>query len=164
MARRGGKAAAKRDEDALYDVILFVRPLHRYLLKAVEEQLDGTGVTVGMRAVLDRLFAHGPQTVPQLSRGMELGRQFVLRLVNTGREAGLLAPLPNPAHRRSSLFTLTSQGRAVIEGIRAREAVKLREVAAELDREDIDACVRVLSLMADRFRPSTGPMDYGGDP
>jgi DNA-binding MarR family transcriptional regulator len=158
MARSSGPPA-KRDEDALYDVIRYVRPLHRYMAKAVEEQLQGTGVTPGLRAVLEQLFEQGPRTVPQVSRGMELGRQFILRLMNQGLQQGLLEDRPNPAHRRSPLFALTPRGQALIERIKAREAANLRALAADMDRKDIDACLRVLSRMADRFRPEPGSLE-----
>jgi DNA-binding MarR family transcriptional regulator len=157
MSREKDAPRARGPEHTLYEVIRHVRPLHRYLAKAVEDRLEGTGITLGMRAVLERLCEHGPETVPQVARALGLGRQFIQRLVNAGLEEGLVRSQPNPAHRRSPLLEPTAAGREAFERIKEREEQVLREVASELPRGDIDACLRVVAHLTERFRGIAGP-------
>jgi DNA-binding MarR family transcriptional regulator len=149
------RAARPRPADAvLYEVIRYVRPLHRHLARAVEDQLEheGAGITVGMRAVLERLHDDGAQTVPQIARTLMLPRQVVQRLVNAALELELVRTAPNPAHRRSSLIEPTPAGLAAFGRIHDREAELLRVVAARMRREDVDACLRVIAQLTDEFR------------
>jgi DNA-binding MarR family transcriptional regulator len=139
-------------EEGLYAVIRHVRPLHGYLATAVAQALEGRVVTMPMRAVLEVLDDGGPQTVPTVARSLTLTRQFVQRLVDACAAQGLVEDRPNPAHRRSPLVALTDAGRTEIREIKAGEAVTLREVAAALDPDDVDACLRVVSHLTDSFR------------
>ena len=158
-------ARAQAADEVLYAVIRHVRPLHRHLARAVEDRLEGTGVTVGMRAVLERLHDDGAQTVPQIARALLLPRQVVQRLVNAALELELVRAAPNPAHRRSSLIEPTPAGRVAFERIHAREAALLRDVAARMTRADIDACLRVIARLTEEFRRIAGDRapSEGGD-
>jgi len=133
----------------LAEVYLLVGPLYRRVLRKVElgEEIEGLGV--GVRAVLDMLRREGPMTVPQMGRAQALSRQFVQRMVNDAAARGFVEAVPNPAHRRSSLITLTEPGRVVIEAVTAREHGLLGQVGGELTQADVDACVKVLSRMLD---------------
>lgn len=139
-------------DEALYEIIRHVRPLHRVLAKAVEDRLEGTGITVGMRAVLERLHDEGPQTVPQIGRSLGIGRQFIQRLVNSAFELGLMEAVQNPEHARSSLIALTPEGEATIRRIRDREQKVLKQVAKKMKREDISAALRVIAELTKEFR------------
>jgi DNA-binding MarR family transcriptional regulator len=139
-------------DQSLYEIIQQIRPLFRALAKTVENKLEGSGITVGMRAVLEQLHDHGPQTVPQIGRSLSIGRQFIQRLVNSLSTIGLVKIVSNPAHLRSSLIELTPEGEMTIKRIRAREQALLRQMARHLDRGDIEACLRVLAFITTEFR------------
>lgn len=151
--------ASDPTEDVLYDVIRHVRPLFRALAKSVEDQLEGTGITVAMRAVLERVLDDGPRTVPQIGRSLSIKRQFVQRVVNAALELGLLETAPNPAHARSSLVALTPAGEATIRGIRDREQAVLRGVAEGLTRADAEACLRVIAHLTSEFDRIAQPQE-----
>src|SRR5688572_13465052 len=93
--------------DSLYAIIRHVRPLHRRLARTVEEHPEGTGVSVGMRAVLERVDDDGPQTVPQMARSLGLARQFIQRTVDDLLARGLLEKRENAGHKRSPFLALT---------------------------------------------------------
>lgn len=135
----------------LMEVFDLVGPLYRRVQRKIE--LDGAehGLSVGVRAVLDLLRAHGPLTVPQMARAQSISRQFVQRMVNDAAAAGLVETVANPAHARSSLIRLTEPGRAAIEAVVAREHALLRGVRGDLTGADVDTCVHVLSRMLDLF-------------
>lgn len=79
----------------LYEVIRSLWPLHRTVVRAVERELMGTGMTAGQHAVMDELRRGGPRTVPQLARLLGLDRQPVQRLVNDATVLGLAESAPN---------------------------------------------------------------------
>lgn len=144
-------------EDLLYGVIRRLWPLHRTVVRAVEHELAGTGMTAGEHALLDALRTEGPRTVPQLARGMGLDRQPVQRWVNHALELGLVVTAPNPAHRRSSLIRLTDEGTEAIRGVRESEAAALRQRLADLSAEDVRTALHVLDRLGEEFRqPADG--------
>jgi DNA-binding MarR family transcriptional regulator len=133
--------------DRLTEVFDLVGPLYRRAFRKVEQDAPIEGLSVGVRAVLNLLREHGPMTVPQMGRAQALSRQFVQRMINDAAARGLVEPVPNPAHKRSSLIRLTGQGRAAITAVIDRERAVLRQVAGELTEAEIDACLRVLSRL-----------------
>jgi DNA-binding MarR family transcriptional regulator len=124
-----------RREVVLYEGIRLVRPLHRHVYRLVEQGLAAEGITVAMRAVLERLHERGAAPVPAVARDLALPRQVVQRLADALAERGLVARVPNPAHRRSVLQQLTPAGAAVITRVLTREAETLRELAAPLSAD-----------------------------
>lgn len=142
------------DEAQLFELVQLARPLYRTLVRAVEQQLEGTGISVALRGMLEVLADVGPQTVPQIALRHGVGRQFVQRLMDDAAAAGLVRRDDNPAHRRSVLFSLTPKGRAAFDRIRARELVVTRRIANGVKRSDVAAAVRVVSHMIREFPAS----------
>ncbi|MFI6299794.1 MarR family winged helix-turn-helix transcriptional regulator [Nonomuraea sp. NPDC050790] len=133
--------------ERLVAVFDLVGPLYRRAWRQVEQDAPVEGLTVGLRAVLSLLRQHGPATVPQLGRTLALSRQFVQRTINDGAALGLVEPVPNPAHRKSSLIRLTDRGGAAMDALVGRERAVLREVGRDLSDDDVEACVRVLARL-----------------
>lgn len=110
----------------------------------VEQGLDGTGLTVRMRAVLEILVQRGPLPVPDLARALEIQRQYVQLMVNETCAEGLTCKQPNPRHKRSDAIALTDKGQAVIQGVRARESQLVETLAQSFDADDILTALRVV--------------------
>ncbi|MFG3119362.1 MarR family winged helix-turn-helix transcriptional regulator [Streptomyces sp. NPDC048197] len=146
---------ATSTEELLYGVIRRLWPLHRTVVRAVERKLAGTGLTAGEHALLDALRTDGPRTVPQLARTMGLDRQPVQRWVNHAAELGLVVTAPNPAHRRSPLIELTTEGTEVIRGIQDFEATELRHRLADLPAADVRTALHVLDRIGEEFHHLT---------
>jgi len=135
----------------LYEVIQLIRPLHRRLARAVEAKLSGSGITVGMRAVMEVLETAGPLSVPDIGRALFLARQQIQLMVNTLEAEKLVQRQPNPAHRRSPLFSLTELGRTRFGGIRASENEEIDAVCELFSENDLRSTQRVLCAMLDHF-------------
>ncbi|WP_305989235.1 MarR family winged helix-turn-helix transcriptional regulator [Roseibium sp. MMSF_3544] len=135
----------------LYEVIQLIRPLHRRLARAVEAKLSGSGITVGMRAVMEVLETAGPLSVPDIGRALFLARQQIQLMVNTLEAEKLVERQPNPAHRRSPLFSLTELGRTRFGGIRASENEEIDAVCELFSEYDLRSTQRVLCAMLDHF-------------
>ncbi|WP_411129877.1 MarR family winged helix-turn-helix transcriptional regulator [Streptomyces sp. x-19] len=167
-AQGDARGGAETAEELLYDVIRRLRPLQRTIVRAAERTLDGTGLTAGERTLLDALRTHGPRTVPQLARSLDLDRQPVQRWVNHAAELGLVVTTANPAHRRSSLIRLTDEGTAMMRGVQEAEAGELRRGLADLSAEEVRTALRVLDRIGEEFRHladgSRVPPEESGDP
>ena len=135
----------------IYAIIRLVRPFYRHLVKAVEDGLAGSSVTIPMRAVLERLHDDGPQTVPQIARAVIGPRQFFQRVVDDLIRQGLAERAPNRAHKRSWLIRLTPAGCAQIEAIKAREGEVMARIGQALDPADVALCHRVLAHLTESF-------------
>lgn len=134
-----------RSGEDLYAVFRTIRPLHLLSARVVTAGLEGRNVSLPLRAVLERVYDAGPQTVPQIARSLRITRQGVQRLVDEGRRSGHLEIRPNPEHKRSHLVAATESGHAVYESLHDAELSRLDRIASGLDRDDIHACVRVLT-------------------
>lgn len=139
--------ASEELTDRLTEVFDLVGPLYRRTQRKVEQDVSVEGLSVGVRAVLNLLGAHGPMTVPQMGREQALSRQFVQRMVNDAAARDLVESVPNPAHKRSSLIRLTEQGQTAITAVIDRERAVLRQVGGDLTGTEVDACLRVLSRL-----------------
>jgi DNA-binding MarR family transcriptional regulator len=133
----------------LAEVFDLVGPVYRRAQRKVEEDAPVHGLSVGVRAVLNLLREQGPMTVPRMSRAQALSRQFVQRMVNEAAARGLAETIPNPAHKRSSLIGLTSEGATAIDALVAHEHTLLGQVGGDLTEAEITACLRVLTRLLD---------------
>lgn len=150
----------------MYDVIMKADHLHRLvwlsrpLMQAAEAcvvaGLDGTELTVRMRAVLEILRRHGDQTVPDLAARLEIKRQYVQLMVNEVLAGGFVEQRANPRHKRSLLLALTGQGRDVIDGIIARELELMQAIGAELDDADVATALNVVRVVTAKLKHLAG--------
>jgi len=141
------KTGQEQTAERLAEVFDLVGPLYRRAQRRVEQDVPSEGLSVGIRAVLNMLRAHGPMTVPQMGRAQALSRQFVQRMVNEAAARHLVESIPNPAHKKSSLIQLTAQGRSLISAVIDRERAVLGQAGVELTDADFTGCFRVLSSL-----------------
>lgn len=135
--------------ERLYDVLRLVRPVHELSARAVSQYLEGTGLSMPARAILELLYDRGPQTVPQMARALFVTRQGVQALVEQCKTNELVTTASNPAHRRSHLIALTERGRDTYRQLHEAELTRLSRVSAALAPSDIDAAERVLQALVD---------------
>ena len=99
--------------------VLFRETVALYLrLSADASAIHGFGELSGpRRTVLVALAELGPQTVAHLARARGQSRQRLQPVINALIDAGLIAPEPNPLHKRSPLMVLTAAGGRHVERI-----------------------------------------------
>jgi DNA-binding MarR family transcriptional regulator len=131
----------------LYEVLQQVRPLVLNSARVVEASLKPSGLTVGMRAVLEVLAHHGPATVPAIGERLDLARQGVQRHVNDLIERGHVESRTNPEHRRSVLIALTETGSDLINRVGEDELEHLGRMAQDCTVQEIAAAVKVLRAL-----------------
>lgn len=130
--------------DQLYQIIWQSRPLMQAAEAIVERGLDGTGLTVRMRAILEILQRHGGLTVPDLARALDIQRQYVQLMVNETCNAGLTDKRQNPRHKRSYEITLTQAGTDLISEVLARETALVEQLSHHFTEQDVATTLRVV--------------------
>ncbi|WP_150526195.1 MarR family winged helix-turn-helix transcriptional regulator [Roseibium sediminis] len=137
--------------DQAYAIIQLIRPVHRRLARAVETKLAGSGISVGMRAVMEILAVKGKSSVPEIARNLFLKRQQIQLLVNELEAKGYLERGPNPAHKRSPLFALTKDGLSEFERIRQTENMELEALVTPLSQAELASTEVVLRQLLEHF-------------
>jgi DNA-binding MarR family transcriptional regulator len=131
----------------LADVFAVVGPLYRQAAALVIAHEAVEGVSTGVRAVLEQITRHGPQTVPTIAQALAISRQYVQRMVDDAITAEMVTPRPNPRHKRSCLLALTPVGQHAIDAITRREQTVLAGATGDLTEQDIATSIRVLDSM-----------------
>lgn len=142
--------------DDLHKLVWMSRPLMQAAEACVEAGLGETSLTVRMRAVLEILQRHGDQTVPDIAAKLEIKRQYVQVMVNETLATGFVEQRPNPRHKRSSVLTLTQNGRALIENIIAKEVRLMDEIGEDLSDEDVSTALEVIRAVTQSLKALSG--------
>lgn len=140
----------------LHHLIWMSRPLMQAAEACVEAGLEGTGLTVRMRAVLEILHRHGAQTVPDIACKLEIQRQYVQVMCNEVLAAGFVEQRENPRHKRSTLLALTDTGRDLIKEIISGEMMLLDQIGAALPAEDVSKALEVVLAVTDLLKKAAG--------
>ena len=135
----------------LADIVRVV-PLLFHRLRAIGDDLHARyGVTTPMRGVMQSLFDGGPQTVPQMAAARPVSRQHIQTQVDALASRGLVATVPNPAHKRSSHIALTDTGREIFESMRKKEIETLSSLLGDFSSAELKTTQRSLVRLADKL-------------
>jgi DNA-binding MarR family transcriptional regulator len=127
-------------------------------LRAVEEAAHGRGTgTAAERGILGALAAAAPCTIAALARSRPVTRQHVQAVVARLESEGLVARTPNPAHRRSPLFSPTPFGEELLRAIALREARVLGGIRTGVPAGRLLRAAGVLRAVRRRLEPGTSP-------
>ncbi|MEM9731617.1 MAG: MarR family transcriptional regulator [Myxococcota bacterium] len=96
-------------------------------------------------AFLARLASVGHATVPAIARAQGLSRQAVQVRMDSLAKRRWVASTPNPAHRRSPLFSLTDRGRGVLESVRADELAAVDRLRPGTSDQAVRDAIRVIA-------------------
>jgi len=138
----------------LYVGVQLINPLLRSITLRVEADLHGTGISVGQRAILDVLLTKKKATAPEITRILQLKRQFVGRELKELIQNEMVQSEPNPEHKRAHFHSLTKKSEAVIREIRAREMEEFTAFANRFTPEEIDAFYRIQKTLNEEMMPS----------
>ncbi len=135
--------------DKLTAIALSVFRLNGQLIEWGNHFSQPHGLTSARWQVLGAIsMAPHPPNIPQIAAAMGVTRQGVLKQINLLVEEGLVNPLPNPTHKRSPLYVLTAKGTAAYEALVDRWHKHVLRMASEFAVSDLDATIRVLSVMS----------------
>jgi DNA-binding MarR family transcriptional regulator len=98
-------------------------------------------------AALATIERHGPLTPSELARHERVQRPTVTRVLARLEAAGLAERAGDPADRRSSLVTITEEGRALLAAQRTRKDAYLARRLDALDAADRATLERAAELL-----------------
>ncbi|APG86235.1 MarR family winged helix-turn-helix transcriptional regulator [Sinorhizobium americanum] len=137
-------------QERLYKAIKLVRPVHLNLSRTVEKMLEGAGITVAERAVLE-LLCEEPLTVPEAARRLSMKRQFVQRVTAGLIDKGLIEKKPNPEHRRAYFCAPSPAGRDLFNAVHQRELEMLHSVLGDINQTEVVVALRVMARIDAAF-------------
>ena len=140
----------------LHELVWMSRPLMQAAEACVERGLDGTPLTVRMRAVLEILETYGSQTVPDVAAKLDIKRQYVQLMVNETLAAGFIEQRSNPRHKRSPLLGLTDEGRELIKHIISKEMEVMEHLDIGFDEDAIASALQVVLAVTKRLKAISG--------
>ena len=86
--------------------------VHHRMFRAVNDEMNGCGLSMARTKVLRRLHEQGPARQSVLAADFELSPHSITDIVDGLERHGLAERRPDPADRRSRLVVATDEGRA----------------------------------------------------
>jgi DNA-binding MarR family transcriptional regulator len=110
-------------------------------------QEAGTDLSPSQTAALATIERHGPLTPSELARCERIQRPTATRVLTRLEEAGLIGRAADPADGRSSLVSITGEGRALLDALRTRKDAFLAQRLDELEPEEVAALERAAEIL-----------------
>src|SRR5687768_15445856 len=110
-------------------------------------QEAGAGLSPSQTAALATIECHGPLTPSELADRERVQRPTVTRVLARLEEAGLVDRAADPQDRRSSLVTVSAEGRALLDEVRARKDAFLARRIDALEPSDREALERAAAIL-----------------
>ncbi len=123
-----------------------------HCLKTIGAQVHHEGeLSDTKRSVLMSLHRLGPQTVPQIARSRQVSRQNIQTIVNLLLDDGYVELIDNPAHKRSSMVSLTLSGESFVEEMNLLETEILSRLDFNIENREILKAAEVLKSLKKTF-------------
>lgn len=110
-------------------------------------QTAGSDLGPSQLAALATIERHGPLAAGELAEREGIKPPTATRIVARLEEAGLVARVADPADRRSSILTITGDGRGLLRRLRARKTAYLAQRLQELPADDVEALERAADVL-----------------
>jgi DNA-binding MarR family transcriptional regulator len=110
-------------------------------------QEAGVELSPSQTAALATIERHGPLTPSELAERERVQRPTVTRVLALLEEAGLVERAADPQDRRCSLVSISGDGRALLEAVRARKDAYLARRIDALDAADREALERAAAIL-----------------
>jgi len=110
-------------------------------------QEGGTDLSPSQTSALAAIERHGPVTPSELAACERIQRPTATRVIARLEEAGLVERAADPADGRSSLVSVTGEGRTLLEHLRTRKDAFLARRLGGLDAEEIAVLERAADIL-----------------
>src|SRR5215217_8091973 len=115
-------------------------------------QEAGAELSPSQTAALATVERHGPLTPSELAERERVQRPTVTRVLARLELAGLVQRAADPQDRRSSLVSISGDGRALLKALRARKDAYLARRIDALDVADREALERAAAILERMLR------------
>jgi len=130
-----------------YQVIWLVRRLFRALSHKASENLEGLGISVADRAVMEFLYPDKMLSVPEIAELYKVSRQHVQTTVNSLLDKGLVVTRENPRHKRSPLITLNAKGRKLFGRVLQKDKEVVEILFSQISKSNIEVTQQTLQSL-----------------
>jgi DNA-binding MarR family transcriptional regulator len=110
-------------------------------------QEAGAGLSPSQISALAAIDRHGPLTPSELAGHERIQRPTATRVLARLEEIGLIARAPDPADRRSSLISVSADGRALLGRQRSRKDLFLARRLATLAPDEVATLDRAAAIL-----------------
>ena len=110
-------------------------------------QESGVDLSPSLTAALGTIERRGPLTPSELAACERIQRPTATRVVARLEDAGLVARAADPTDGRSSLVSMTPEGRALLKRLRANKDAFLARRLEALDPEELAALERAADIL-----------------
>ena len=110
-------------------------------------QTAGSDLGPSQLAALATIERHGPLAPSELAERERIKRPTATRVLGHLEDAGLVGRVRDPSDGRSSILSITAEGRALLGRLRARKTAYLADHLRELDPADVAALERAADVL-----------------
>jgi DNA-binding MarR family transcriptional regulator len=121
--------------------------VHHRMLRAVNDEMSGCGLSLARTKVLMRLSARGALRQSALAAELGLAPHSITDIVDALERAGLAERQPDPTDRRAKLVAITSAGQACLGVANATRDRLLTQIFGALSQEERATLLRLLDTL-----------------
>jgi DNA-binding MarR family transcriptional regulator len=121
--------------------------VHHRMLRAVNDEMTGCGLSMARTKVLMRLHEQGPTRQSALAADFGLALHSITDIVDALERLGLAERRPDATDRRAKLVTITDAGEACLSVAYATRERLLTEIFGSLSQEDRATLIRLLDAL-----------------
>jgi DNA-binding MarR family transcriptional regulator len=118
--------------------------VHHRMFRAVNDEMNGCGLSMARTKVLRRLHEQGPTRQHVLAADLGLSPHTITDLVDSLERLGLAERQPDPTDRRAKLVAITEAGEAALDVANATRERLLKHVFGALSEPDRATLLRLL--------------------
>ena len=121
--------------------------VHHRMLRAVNDEMSGCGLTLARTKVLRRLREHGPTRQSVLAADFGLSPHSITDIVDGLERLGMAERRPDPDDRRAKLVAITEAGEAGLDVANATRERLLTQIFGALSDADRATLLRLLGSL-----------------
>jgi len=121
--------------------------VHHRMLRAVNDEMLGCGLSMARTKLLRRLHEQGPTRQNVLAADFELSPHSITDLVDGLERMGMAERRPDPTDRRAKLVSITEAGQAGLQVANATRDRLLTQVFGALSEADRATFLRLLDSL-----------------
>ena len=144
--------------------------VHHRMFRAVNDEMNGCGLSMARTKVLTRLAEQGPTRQSVLATEFGLAPHSITDIVDSLERLGLAERRPDATDRRAKLVAITDAGQACLGVAHATRDRLLTQIFGTLSQEDRVTLLRLLgaldeaavAILAAPSQPATISASHGG--
>lgn len=126
--------------------------VHHRMFRAVNDEMNGCGLSMARTKVLRRLHEQGPTRQNVLAADLGLSPHSITDIVDGLERLGMAQRRPDPTDRRAKLVAITDAGEAGLDVANATRERLLKQIFGALSEADRATLLRLLDGLDDAAR------------